>query len=81
MSGLCLSLLPCSMMFFVCLVCSTVCQSLASLNSINPFHLMKKIGLPIPSFLDNPFDVIKSMKREGFKNIDSRNKKKIKNIN
>jgi len=70
-----MSLLPCSMIFCVCLVCSTVCQSLTSLNSLNPFHWMKKMGMPIPSFLNNPFDLVKSLKRDGFMNIKTNNKK------
>lgn len=81
MASLCLSLLPCSMIFFVCLVCSTLCQSLASINSLNPFHLLKKTGMPIPDFLDNPFVSLQKMQSDKFKNIKNMrniNKKKLK---
>lgn len=79
MSAISMSLLPCSMMFCVCLVCSTVCQSLASLNSLNPFHWMKTMGMPIPPFLDNPFDLARSLKiKDGFMNINTKKNKKIK---
>lgn len=77
MSAISMSLLPCSMIFCVCLVCSTICQSLASLNSLNPFNWIKKTGAPVPSFLADPFSFAKLFKREGFMNIKT-NKKKIK---
>lgn len=76
MASVSLSILPCSIILCVCLICSTLCQSLASLNSLNPFHMMKNAGLPIPSFLDDPFNELQKNQKQNFRNLKNINEKK-----
>ena len=76
MASLCLSLMPCSIVIFVCLMCCTLCNSAASLNSVNPFHLLKNIGVPMPSILDNPCVTLQEMSKQPFKNLDNIKRKK-----